>query len=51
MPSDKLRKLEIEVNAAFEAYRDAYVHLFVFELRPLLVYYFFMSSSVEVELQ
>uniref|UniRef100_A0A9J2Q465 F-actin-capping protein subunit beta n=1 Tax=Ascaris lumbricoides TaxID=6252 RepID=A0A9J2Q465_ASCLU len=24
MPSDKLRKLEIEVNAAFEAYRDAY---------------------------
>jgi len=22
MPSDKLRKLEIEVNAAFEAYRD-----------------------------
>ncbi|VDK19187.1 unnamed protein product [Anisakis simplex] len=24
MPSDKLRKLEVEVNAAFEAYRDAY---------------------------
>ncbi|CAK5053469.1 unnamed protein product [Meloidogyne enterolobii] len=24
MPSDKLRKLEIEVNAAFEAYRDMY---------------------------
>lgn len=24
LPSDRLRKLEVEVNAAFEAYRDAY---------------------------
>ncbi len=27
MPSDRLRKLEVDVNAAFEQYKDLYVAL------------------------